>query len=221
MARQHGIAGRTLKIRLWILAGTVIAIGVIVTLVLRNVHPLLTPFAPVAGLFVVTKMLQDRKLSKELVAKGRGAIGEDRVGRALAKLPTGWRLFHDVQLDGENADHVVVGNRGVFSIEVKNYSGTIKVEPRGVVTRGKRNDAIVRQAHRQSHKLRELLGVEVQPVLVFVGVDLPPTRSGKLPVMDESHLVEHLLGQTERWLDLEEGRRVMGVLEGRVAGARA
>lgn len=220
MARQHGTAGRTLKIRFWVLASIVIAAGIVVTLLLRNVHPLLVSVAPMAGLVVVMRLLQDRRLSRDLVAQGRGAIGEDRVGRALAQLPTGWRLFHDVSLDGENADHVVVSNRGVFVIEVKNYSGTIRVEPWGVVTRGKRNDKIVRQAQRQAHKLRELLGVEVQPVLVFVGIDLPPTQVGRLPVMDESHLTQHLLGQTERKLDLETGHRVFKVLEQRVAGAR-
>lgn len=70
--------------------GIVIVAGIVVTLILRNVHPYLTPFAPVAGLFVITRLLQDRKPSKDLVAQGRGAIGEDRVGRALARLPTGW-----------------------------------------------------------------------------------------------------------------------------------
>jgi hypothetical protein len=81
-------------------------------------------------------------------------------------LPAPWRVFHDVDLGGENADHVVVGAVGVFNVEVKNFSGKISAKSGGLYAHGRRYDKVVRQAHRQAHALRERLGVDVTPLLV-------------------------------------------------------
>ena len=85
--------------------------------------------APIAGLWAFVAILRSRSFKREFVAKARGAIGETTVGRALHRLPAGWRVFHDVQLDRENIDHVVVSNWGVFTIEVKKDSGEMTAPP--------------------------------------------------------------------------------------------
>lgn len=213
MARIHGQAGKALRRKLILLAAIIIGSGLIVFLVASFVNPFLAYLAPLLGLIMVMLLLKDRMIQDKLVAYLRGYLGESRVGRVLATLPSGWRVFNDVDLKGENVDHVVVSSRGVFSIEVKNYRGRVKATPRGLFTYRRRNDAVVRQAHRQAHKLRELLGVEVQPVLVFVGSRLDGRQVGKLPVTRVDGLVPFLRSFNEGRLDYEQAKEVFAKLD--------
>jgi hypothetical protein len=49
-----------------------------------------------------------------------GLDGEVAVGQELNQLMLqGFRVYHDLQADGFNIDHVVVGPRGVFAVETK------------------------------------------------------------------------------------------------------
>jgi len=126
--------------------------------------------------------LTNEEFKRAIHAKSKGLAGERRVGAVLAGLPEGWRAFHDVGLGGENADHVVEGPSGVFNLEVKYPSGRVVAQPNGPFVNGRRLDRIVRQAWRRAKKLEDPLGVEVQPVLVFVGNRVEGNRAGRLPV---------------------------------------
>jgi hypothetical protein len=66
---------------------------------------------------------------------GRGAAGERRTGELLKELEVeGWQVRHDLEkVHGGNADHVLVGPRGIFLLETKNLSGRVAVE-NGVLT---------------------------------------------------------------------------------------
>ncbi|MGC8875714.1 nuclease-related domain-containing protein [Thermus sp.] len=214
MAREIGKAGKTLSRKLWRLAAVVAGVGFGVWLLVKLFVPWMGALALPLALLAAVRFLQDKDVEREVVAKARGYLGESRVGRVLARLPLGWRVFHDVDLGGENADHVVVGPPGVFNVEVKNYSGPIEVRPEGLWVRGSRRDDLVRQAWRQAHKLKELLGVEVQPVLVFVGKRVKG-EVGRLPVLGEEDLLPYLRAQPHR-LAFEEARKLMAVLERRV-----
>ena len=102
----------------------------------------------------------------------KGMQGERRLGRELHKLPDGWRVWHDLDLGGENIDHVVASAKGVFVVEVKNYSGSVLATPKALYTHGnkKPNDDVTRQVWRQVHKLKEQLGGQyIKPLLVFLG----------------------------------------------------
>lgn len=60
----------------------------------------------------------------------RGADGEAVTANALAALPADrWTTLHDLRWPGRvyaNVDHVVVGPPGVFVIDSKNWSGSIR-----------------------------------------------------------------------------------------------
>jgi hypothetical protein len=86
--------------------------------------------------------------------------GERQMGKALATLSEGWRVWHDLDLGGENIDHLVASAKGVFVIEVKNYRGTVLALPTALYTHGnkKPNTEITAQVWRQVHKLKEHLG---------------------------------------------------------------
>lgn len=213
MARIHGRAGKALGQKLMLLGAIIVGAGFVTFLLVRLVSPLVASLAPLLALIVIMLLLKDRLIQNKLVAYGRGYLGETGVGKVLEALPSGWRVFNDVDLNGENVDHVVVSSRGVFSIEVKNYRGRVKAKPEGLYTYGKRNDAVVRQAHRQAHKLRELLGVEVQPVLVFVGSRLDGGQVGSLPVVRVDGLLPLLQSFREKRLDYERAKEVFAKLD--------
>ena len=54
-----------------------------------------------------------------------GAQGEDKVTRVLQSLPESWYVFNDLTVNGAQIDHVLIGPKGIFTIETKNYSGKI------------------------------------------------------------------------------------------------
>ena len=60
---------------------------------------------------------------------GRGAAGEEKVGRVLDGLREGgWLALQDVHLGRGNIDHVVLGRAGIFTIETKSHRGRIRSE---------------------------------------------------------------------------------------------
>jgi len=65
-----------------------------------------------------------------------GAVGERDVGRVLSRLPFGFHVFNGIRFPSGDVDHVVVGPTGVFSIETKNYSGTIGVREDHLIRNG-------------------------------------------------------------------------------------
>ncbi|MCD4822934.1 MAG: NERD domain-containing protein [Methanococcoides sp.] len=55
----------------------------------------------------------------------KGAEGEDMVTNLLEKLPDNWYVLNDMVVGSSQIDHVVVCPKGVYTIETKNYRGTI------------------------------------------------------------------------------------------------
>jgi hypothetical protein len=120
----------------------------------------------------------------EVIAKwGRGAEGERRTAKAIRSLKrNGWNARHDLQGKYGNLDHVVFGPGGVFLLDSKNLSGTIRIEE-GVFTvhfeASPINDYSLTHLPRWMHgaasglrgRLQEQLGwiVDVDPVVVVCG----------------------------------------------------
>ncbi|WP_448567517.1 nuclease-related domain-containing protein [Thermus sp.] len=214
MAREIGKAGKTLYKRLLRIAAVFGGVGLAIWLLIKLTAPWMGALALPLALLAVVRMLQDKEVERLVVASARGYRGEAQVGRVLSGLPSTWKVYHDVDLGGENADHVVVGPAGVFNVEVKNYTGPVEVRPNGLWVRGQRRDDLVRQAWRQAHKLQELLGVEVQPILVFWGKKVNG-QVGRLWVMGEEDLLPHLKALPPR-LTFAEAKQIGEVLERRV-----
>jgi hypothetical protein len=213
MARHHGTAGGALMGQLAALGAVVLALGIGAYLLIRWFVPAWAPLAPFVGILLALALMRDPTIMRKFVAVGRGAIGEVTVGAALAQLPSGWRVFHDVQLDGENVDHVVVSNRGVFSVEVKNYSGNIVISGGDIFRNGRRLVTVVPQVRRQREKLMQLVGVDVQPLLIFVGIDAGDHRLGRIIVTSTDRVASALVSHTEQRLTLQEGYRIFSVLD--------
>ena len=138
-----------------------------------------TVCAVVVGVYCIPKFLKMRRL-RDNYELGRN--GEREVGQALEELRTeGYCVFHDVVANNFNIDHVIVSQRGIFSIETKTYrkregNPTIRFDGEKILVDDKPRDRdAVEQARRSAKWLRGELHKStekwfpVKPVVVFPG----------------------------------------------------
>lgn len=145
----------------------------------------------------------------------KGMAGERQVARVLKDLPDGWRVWHDVDIDGENIDHVVASSKGVFVIEVKNYSGSVLATPKGLFTHGGKSakNKVTSQVWRQVYKLNDLLqGQFIKPVLVFLN-DVKGDRAAKIPCVQKDDLLSYLRAQRSV-LSYADAKELFATLDG-------
>lgn len=69
------------------------------------------------------------RLAKRIDGFEAGEEGERATAEALACLPAGFVVHHDLHIDGSeaNVDHVVVGPTGVYVIDSKHWAGRVSV----------------------------------------------------------------------------------------------
>lgn len=152
--------------------------------------------------------------SRDFEMAAKGMQGERLVGRELKKLPGGWRVWHDLDLGGENIDHVVASAKGVFVIEAKNYAGSVLATPKGLYTHGQKtpNDKVTKQVWRQVYKLNDLLeGQFITPVLVFTG-EVEGRKAKGVSCVTLEYLVP-FLRERENRLSYKEARRLFNTLD--------
>jgi hypothetical protein len=78
--------------------------------------------------------------SPDAVAWRRGAAGERRTTRLLARLERdGWVILHDLALPRSpaNLDHLAIGPGGVFVIDAKQYRGRLQLDACGQLWHGR------------------------------------------------------------------------------------
>lgn len=54
-----------------------------------------------------------------------GAAGESLVTEVLSDFPDDWHIFNDMIVGRSQIDHIIVCPKGIYTIETKNYQGTI------------------------------------------------------------------------------------------------
>ena len=70
---------------------------------------------------VVLAIWRRERLRNKVTQLRLGRDGERAVGQFLERMrERGYRVFHDIQQDHFNIDHVLVGPEGVYAIETKN-----------------------------------------------------------------------------------------------------
>lgn len=90
----------------------------------------------------------------------QGAEGEEVVGEILERLSSDdWCVIHDVSFGRGNIDHIAIGPGGVFTIETKSRAGKIWLD--------RLDPKMLSQAYAEKKGLEEIVGMEVQPLLVF------------------------------------------------------
>ena len=169
-----------------------------------------------AGKTLIVKSLKTMLFGagNDFHAASKGMQGERLVGRELKKLPEGWRVWHDLDIGGENLDHVVASAKGVFVVEAKNYAGSVLATPKGLYTHGQKtpNDKVTKQVWRQVYKLNDLLeGQFVTPLLVFTG-EVKGHKAKGVSCVTLEQLVPFLREHESR-LSYEDARRLFGTLD--------
>jgi len=132
-----------------------------------------------------------------------GAVGERKVTKLLSNMPDDWYIFNDITVWRSQIDHIVICPKGVYTIETKNYQGTIygnakKREWVQVISykRKARFYNPVKQALRHSVTLSKYLkgrgfNVWVDTIVVFANPDVElKVYSPDVPVLRLSELEE-------------------------------
>jgi membrane protein implicated in regulation of membrane protease activity len=131
-----------------------------------------------------------------------GFSGERAVGHHLNQLATnGYRVYHDLQFEGFNIDHVLVGPGGVYAVETKTFkkgkgktSHIVEYDGQKLVCPEWRDARPVEQALRNAKHLSMWLGqsvgqpVRVVPVLTLPGWWVNQTGEGGVTVLNSKQI---------------------------------
>jgi Nuclease-related domain len=120
------------------------------------------------------------RISADTLAWRRGAAGERRTARLLARLERqGWAVLHDLAIPGSaaNIDHVVIGPGGVAVIDTKQYRGRLWLDSYGLLRHGRHLLSMtLRKVLWEADQADEGLGVadvQVAAVLAVHGASIP------------------------------------------------
>lgn len=127
------------------------------------------------------------RAKKHVIQLKQGRDGERAVGQFLERFRVeGFQIFHDVVTGDANIDHVLIGPRGIYTIETKTLSKPVRGECKiiasrdGITANGLRIERNpVLQAKAQAAWLKQYFGdaeykFPVQPVVVFPGWFVEP-----------------------------------------------
>lgn len=160
----------------------------------------------------------------------KGLAGERRVGAELDRLAHhGWRVLHSVPLaNNVDVDHLLIGRGGVFSINTKHHHNktvwvgddSVKVDHGKPAPYARKSRA---EAKRVARVLEHYCGfpVQVEPVLVFVGVTDLKVVATQLSVRVYQERQVAALAPLSGVLTAEQVEQVYGVARHRQAWSRA
>ncbi len=108
-----------------------IAIAVIGNLIMPSIYNIGLVMVGVSVLGFLITLIMITSTQNNIIIKGQGVSGEDTSAEALASmLDDSYTVFQNVvvELEGKQSeiDLVVVGNNGIFAVEVKNRNGRIE-----------------------------------------------------------------------------------------------
>lgn len=126
---------------------------------------------------------------------------EAAVARVLTRLPVGYQVFRDIELhhgDPTTVDHLVIGPSGAWLIDTRAWAGELRAGD-GTLWRGGtpiRDE--IEHIERSAETVAARLGVDVNPMLCFVGTVLPrPAQMvERTRVVTLDALVDHVVGAT-------------------------
>lgn len=139
----------------------------------------------ILGTVWIACLVKLRRMSKKLQQYRLGLDGEMATAEDLTHLlKNGFHIFHDLENEHFNIDHVVIGPTGVFAVETKARSKKTKSGEKGALVKqmgdvlefpGFEDDRSIKQAREQGKWLSEFLSksvgkkITVTPVLAIPG----------------------------------------------------
>ncbi len=120
------------------------------------------------------KMCTDRA-----IAWKQEAVSEESVGDLLESLPNKYSVIYDFVTKNGTIDYIVVGPKGILTIETKNYQGVVTNHGEMLLQDGHPFEKdCIKQACVLSYSVRDLLAekevgtLKPQPVIVFTDADV-------------------------------------------------
>lgn len=187
------------------------------------------------ALFAFALFLATWMTSHRIDAFFKGATGEVAAAWALARLPSGYAVFHGVDISDSrhgfgtrDFDHVVLTPCGLVIVETKNWLGTVTFEDDVVKTGGiVPNRDPVAQVQAAANALSSWLAVrlpekpQVIPVLCFVGGALPPDAPQEMrgvAICSDASLADAIVSRCSKALPMPERtyERISTLLTGKV-----
>jgi len=147
----------------------------------RNVKTVLsfglTGSLAVGAIFVIGIKLLEKKANvtiKRAKQAERGAVAEEKIGEILEGLPVGNFVTHDFDTGRGNIDHILVGPKGIFTLEVKSHRGTVTFDNGSLLRDGNPFEKdFVKQAWAECFAVRDILAKweikepVAEPLIVF------------------------------------------------------
>ena len=122
---------------------------------------------------------KSEKFTDRAIAWKQGAVAEESVGGLLEELPNNYFVINDFVTKKGTTDYIVVGPKGILTIETKSHKGVVTNNEEKLFRDGHPFEKdFIKQAWAQSYFVRDLLaekGVCVlrpQPVIVFTDADV-------------------------------------------------
>ncbi|MGO2168003.1 nuclease-related domain-containing protein [Pseudoalteromonas sp. AOP31-A2-14] len=161
--------------------------------------------------------------SNHLIKLKLGRDAELAVASELIELQShGYQVFHDIQADGFNIDHLVVGPNGIFAIETKGRHKRIKDDENYKVKFENNHLAFpswfeskpLEQAKNQANWVNKWLygstgfNTQVLPVLCFPGWFVELKQRPLFPIVSHKQLVKTILSMRQVNLNQEQQRAI-------------
>ncbi len=132
--------------------------------------------AVATAIVVGVKLLEKKGMTalRDVKRAERGAIAEEKTGAMLEGLPEANFVIHDFDTGRGNIDHILVGPKGIFTLEVKSHRGTVTFE-NGILLRDGQTfeKDFLKQVWAECFAVREILAKwnikdpKADPLVVF------------------------------------------------------
>ncbi|MBU3191901.1 NERD domain-containing protein [Clostridium bowmanii] len=146
-----------------------------------------------------------RKISKARRIISSGKKGEYKVNNILKKINLENILLYDINLRCDECesqiDHILITHKGIYSIETKNYAGTINIDSNGVwkqiTHRGEFNiDNFAKQALQHRRTLTKILKekYKINDIIVIANYDtkIIGSENSKIPIININNLSKYI-----------------------------
>jgi len=132
----------------------------------------------------------------------QGAAVEESVGGLLEALPKNYFVLNDFVTKKGTMDYIVVGPKGILTIETKSHEGVVTNNGEKLLTDGHPFEVdFIKQAWGQSYFIQDLLAekgictLKPQPVIVFTDADVRvKERVGRVHIIGIKYLHSYLEG---------------------------
>lgn len=119
------------------------------------------------------------KFTDRAIAWKQGAVTEETVDGLLEALPNNYFVINDFVTKKGTTDYIVVGPKGILTIETKSHKGVVTNTGEKLLRDGDPfEEDFIKQAWAQSYFVRDLLAqnavcaLRTQPVIVFTDADV-------------------------------------------------